>query len=165
MLVACSESWVALPVFDDAEDLSEFAEHRAAFRCISMWLEQWPKVVEIVKQPDAARDNASLGKFADQGVNAECFARSKCCQQDAGIASCAQLLNEIYANHIAPVMKMGFATNHASSQFKEHFAACEAGASALPLRITWIHKRLTSHFAVALVPSFSFKRQGIPPES
>ena len=165
MLVACSESWVALPVFDDAEDLSEFVEHRAAFRCISMWLEQWPKVVEIVKQPDAAQDNASLGKFADLGVNAECFARSKCCEQDANIASCAQLLNEIYANHIAPVMKMGFATNPASSQFKEHFAACEAVASVLPLRITWIHKRLTSHFAVALVPSFSFKRQGIPPES
>ena len=110
MLVACSESWVALPVFDDAEDLSEFVEHRAAFRCISMWLEQWPKVVEIVKQPDAARDNASLGTFADLGVNAESFARSKCCQQDAGIASCAQLLNEICANHSAPVMKMGFQT-------------------------------------------------------
>ena len=165
MLVACAESWVALPVFDDAEDLSEFVEHRAAFRCISMWLEQWPKVVEIVKQPDAARDNASLGKFADLGVNAECFARSKCCQQDAGIASCAQLLSEIYANHIAPVMKMGFATNPASSQFKEHFAACEAVASVLPLRITRVHEHLTSHFAVALVPSFSFKRQGIPPES
>ena len=144
MLVACAESWVALPAFDDAEDLSEFVKHRAAFRCVSMWLEQWPKVVEIVKQPDAAQDNASLGEFADLGVNAECFARSKCCQQDAGIASCAQLLNEIYANHIAPVMKMGFATNPASSQFKEHFAACEAVASALPLRITWVHKHLTS---------------------